>query len=120
MQLRRSALTVSAASILAFTANAAELPKTLAVTAYDVGSSGYSQAVAVGSAFKNNYGVTMRVLPGKNDVSRTIPLREGKVDFSFTGVGTILAQEGVEAFGGAAGGPQRDRGRVSALGGNCP
>src|SRR3546814_19161194 len=114
MQLRRSALTVSAASILAFTANAAELPKTLAVTAYDVGSSGYSQAVAVGSAFKNNYGVTMRVRPGKTEVSRTIPLREGTVDFTFTGVGTLLAQQSVEDVGGGDWGTPRVRMHLSS------
>lgn len=119
MQLHRLTLAVSAASLLAYPANAADLPKTLAVTAYDVGSSGYSQAVAVGSAFKNSYGVTLRVLPGKNDISRTIPLREGKVDFSFNGVGTILAQEGVEAFGGADWGPQRVRMMLASVGGNC-
>src|SRR3546814_20257615 len=117
MQLRRSALTVSAASILAFTANAAELPKTLAVTAYDVGSSGYSQAVAVGSAFKNNYGVTMRVLPGKNDVSRTIPLREGKADLPFNGRGTILAPGGGGAFGRAVWGPPSVRTELASTGG---
>lgn len=119
MQLHRLTLAVSATTLLAYAANAADLPKTLAVTAYDVGSSGYSQAVAVGSAFKNSYGVTLRVLPGKNDISRTIPLREGKVDFSFNGVGTILAQEGVEAFGGADWGPQRVRMMLASVGGNC-
>src|SRR3546814_8967042 len=56
---------------------------------------------------------------GKNDLSRTIPLREGKVDFSFNGVGTILAQEGVEAFGGADWGPQRVRMMLASIGGNC-
>src|SRR3546814_12859264 len=56
---------------------------------------------------------------GKNDVSRTVPRREGKVDFSFNGVGTILAQEGVEAFGGADWGPQRVRMMLASIGGNC-
>ena len=48
----------------------AELPKKVMLTAYGVGTSGYSQAVALGAALKNNAGVTMRVLPGKNDLSR--------------------------------------------------
>jgi TRAP transporter TAXI family solute receptor len=98
---------------------AAELPKNLAVTAYDVGSSGYSQAVAVGAAFKNNLGTTLRVLPGKNDVSRTVPLREGKVDFSFNGIGTYFGQEGVDVFGGRDWGPQEFRVLLMSMGDNC-
>jgi len=118
MNARTIALPI-AGLLLATAANAAELPKTLAVTAYDVGSSGYSQAVAVGSAFKNNYGVTMRVLPGKNDVSRFVPLRDGKVDFSFNSSGTVFAQEGVDVFGTADWGPQRVRLMLSSMGDNC-
>src|SRR3546814_5761770 len=52
-------------------------------------------------------GVTLRVLPGKNDGSRTVPLREGKVPFSANGVGgTYMAQEGMYEFGGKDWGPQ--------------
>src|SRR3546814_9710620 len=98
---------------------APELPETIAFTAYDVGSSGYSQAVAVGAAFKNNYGVTVRVLPGKNDVSRMVPLREGKVAFSFNGIGTYFSQEGVDVFGTQDWGPQEVRILLGALGNNC-
>jgi uncharacterized protein len=83
------------------------LPDTLAWSAYDVGSGGYNQAVAIGNAFKQKYGVNLRVLPGKNDVSRTLPLREGKVQFSANGVGgSYMAQEGVYDFGKANWGPQ--------------
>ena len=113
-----AATTVLAAAGSAFAAGP-ELPKSIAVTAYDVGSSGYSQAVAVGAAFKNNYGVTLRVLPGKNDVSRTVPLREGKVDFSFNGIGTYYSQEGVDVFGTKDWGPQEARILLMSMGDNC-
>ena len=96
------------------------LPPTIAWTAYGVGSAGYNQAVAIGSALKNRLGVTLRVLPGKNDISRQIPLREGKVQFSATGIGgSFMAQEGVFDFGTRAWGPQpvrmllHNRGRVN-------
>lgn len=83
------------------------LPDTLAWSAYDVGSGGYNQAVAIGNAFKQKYGVNLRVLPGKNDVSRTLPLREGKVQFSANGVGgSYMAQEGFYDFGTPNWGPQ--------------
>jgi TRAP transporter TAXI family solute receptor len=84
-----------------------DLPSQLAWTAYDTGSAGYNQAVAIGSALKNQAGVDLRVLPGKNDVARTVPLRQGKVHFSATGVGgSFMAQEGVFEFGSKEWGPQ--------------
>src|SRR5690606_33993912 len=84
-----------------------ELPRTIAWSAYDVGSAGYNQAVAIGNALKNAYGINLRVLPGKNDISRNLVLREGKVQFSATGVGgAYLAQEGVFEFGVRSWGPQ--------------
>jgi TRAP transporter TAXI family solute receptor len=87
-----------------------KLPGTLTWTAYDVGSGGYNQAVAIGTALKNKLGVDLRVLPGKNDVSRNIPLRDGRVPFSANGVGgSYLAQEGVYEFGARDWGPQAVR-----------
>ena len=89
----------------------AGLPATLAWSAYDVGSGGYNQAVAIGNALKQRYGVNLRVLPGKSDVSRTLPVREGQVQFSANGVGgSYLAQEGVFEFGARSWGPQPIRG----------
>jgi TRAP transporter TAXI family solute receptor len=88
-------------------AQEAKLPNPLAWTAYDVGSAGYNQSVAIGKALKDAHGVDLRVLPGKNDISRQVPLREKKVDFSATGVGAAyLAQEGVFEFGAKDWGPQ--------------
>lgn len=113
--MRRFALsTLTAVAALALSgaagihdARAQKLPDQLTWTAYDVGSGGYNQAVAIGNALKNKHGVTLRVLPGKNDVSRTVPLREGKAPFSANGVGgTYMAQEGMYEFGGKDWGPQ--------------
>jgi TRAP transporter TAXI family solute receptor len=108
-----STLVVVTLAALAFAqalAAPASLPATLAWSAYDVGSAGYNQAVAIGNALKHEYKVSLRVLPGKNDVSRALPLREGKVQFSATGVGgSYLAQEGVFEFGGKQWGPQAVR-----------
>ncbi len=103
------AAALSAASILVSWPAAAQsgLPATLAWTAYDVGSGGYNQSVAIGNALKQKYNVSLRVLPGKNDISRTLPLRDGKVQFSANGVGgSYLAQEGVYEFGAKDWGPQ--------------
>ena len=87
-----------------------ELPKQLNWTAYDTGSAGYNQAVAIGAALQDATGTNLRVLPGKNDVSRTEPLRQGRVEFSATGVGgSFMAQEGVFDFGAENWGPQAVR-----------
>lgn len=103
-----AAAALLAAPTLAFAQ--VKLPETVTWTAYDVGSGGYNQAVAIGNALKNKYQVNLRVLPGKNDVSRNIPLRDGKVPFSANGVGgSYLAQEGVYEFGGPDWGPQAVR-----------
>ncbi|MEL7139881.1 MAG: C4-dicarboxylate ABC transporter, partial [Pseudomonadota bacterium] len=110
----RFAISASAlAAALAFGAGTAvagsdiKLPGQLAWTAYGTGSAGYNQSVAIGSALKNAAGVNLRVLPGKNDVARSEPLRQGKVQFSATGVGgSFMAQEGVFQFGAENWGPQ--------------
>lgn len=83
------------------------LPKQLAWTAYGTGSAGYNQAVAIGAALQEATGVNLRVLPGKNDIARTEPLRQGKVQFSATGVGgSFMAQEAVFQFAADNWGPQ--------------
>lgn len=107
---------VLAGALAIGSAGAADLPKSMAWTAYDVGSAGYNQAVAIGKAFKEKYGVDLRVLPGKNDISRMIPLRERKVQFSANGVGTYFGQEGVLDFEKADWGPQELRVVLSAKG----
>ena len=85
----------------------AKLPATLAWSAYGVGSAGYNQAVGIGNALKQKYNVSLRVLPGKNDVSRDLPLRNGQVQFTANGVGgAYFAQEGTYDFGAKSWGPQ--------------
>jgi TRAP transporter TAXI family solute receptor len=110
--LRASLILAMAIPLPAF-AQSIKLPETLTWTAYDVGSGGYNQAVAIGNALKHRLGVNLRVLPGKNDVSRNVPLRDGRVPFSANGVGgSYLAQEGVFEFGASAWGPQPVRSLV--------
>ena len=103
-----------AATLLCVSAPASaqvKLPSTLAWSAYDVGSAGYNQSVGIGNALKQKYNVSLRVLPGKNDVSRNLPIREGQVQFSANGVGgAYLAMEGVFEFGAPSWGPQPVRG----------
>lgn len=82
-----------------------DLPKAMAWSAYNLGSTGYNQAVAIGKVLKNSYGTTLRVVPGKNDVSRLLPLMKKRVQFSANGSATYFAQEGVQQFASPKWGP---------------
>ena len=83
-----------------------QLPKTITWTAYDVGGTGYIHSTAIANAFKQKYGVTMRVIPAGTDVARIAPLLQGTVDFCATGSGSWLAFEGLEEFSSVEWGPQ--------------
>lgn len=110
MKVLFSAVAVMGLSGSMVAAQDIDLPKQLSWTAYGTGSAGYNQAVAIGAALQDATGVNLRVLPGKNDVSRTEPLRQGRVQFSATGVGgSFMAQEGVFDFGAENWGPQSVR-----------
>ncbi len=108
--LKKSLITsalILSVSVPAAVAADFKLPKQLAWTAYGTGSAGYNQSVAIGAALQEATGTNLRVLPGKNDIARTEPVRQGKVQFSANGVGgSFMAQEGVFQFGAKNWGPQ--------------
>lgn len=83
-----------------------ELPGTMVWSAYPTGTSGYSQAVAIGNVLQNEYNINLRVIPGRNDVSRLAPLRADRVNFSAGGSEAVYAQEGMLNFGSVDWGPQ--------------
>ncbi len=113
-------------SVTAFTfwvsAHAAEnpgLPRTIAWSAYPTGTGGYSQAVAIGSIMRREYGVNLRVIPGRNDVSRLATLLAGRVHFSAGGSEAVYAQEGVLNFASRIWGPQPLRALLSNFSESC-
>lgn len=96
-----------------------ELPRQMSWTAYDTGSAGFNQAVAIGGELQKATGTSLRILPGKNDVSRTQPLRQRRVEFSATGIGgSFMAQEGAFEFGEKNWGPQPLRVLLANFGGD--
>ncbi len=96
-----------------------KLPGTVSWTAYNVGSTGYSQAVAIGKTLQDAYGTTLRVVPAKNDVSRVVPVIKGQIDFSAAGSGVFYAVEGVLGWAKPELGPQPLQLVMSASGKNC-
>ncbi|MEH6643462.1 TAXI family TRAP transporter solute-binding subunit [Vreelandella glaciei] len=93
-------------STTTFAQTAEDLPSVVTWSAYGPGSSGHAQAVAMGAALQNNLGTTLRILPGQNDVSRMVPLRDDRVMFSAAGIASFFAQEGLNDFGTPNWGPQ--------------
>ncbi len=89
------------------TAQDVKLPSTIAWSAYNTGTTGYNQSVAIGKTLKDKYGVSLRVVPGKNDISRMGPLRTDKVQFVANGGGTFFGSEGVFNFANPEWGPQK-------------
>jgi TRAP transporter TAXI family solute receptor len=101
-----SVLTLTLLSALGcFAQEHSKLPGTMAWSAYNLGTTGYNQAVAIAKMLKDRHAVTLRVIPAKNDVSRLLPLRVKRVHFSANGVSTYLAQEGVFQFSSRKWGP---------------
>lgn len=106
--LKRSLLAVALATTpaLALSADNVNLPDTLGMTAYGTSSAGYSQMVAIGNLLQNEYDVSLRILPGENDVSRMTPLKTGRVPVCACGIAAYYGSEGVLMFAGEDWGPQ--------------
>ena len=115
-----TATAVAAGLSMASSAMAAEvmLPKKVSWTAYGTTASGYAQSVAIGNAIKKAYGTTLRIIPGKNDVSRMAPLRDKRADFCACGIAVYFGQEGVLLFASKEWGPQPLRVVMTAIGTN--
>lgn len=96
------------AAILATGAAAAEeieLPNLISWTAYGTTSSGYAQSVGLGNMLKEKYDVDLRIIPGKNDVSRMLPLKAGQAEICACGIASYFGQEGVFMFADDSWGP---------------
>jgi len=102
-----------------FAADDVQFPKTIAWSAYPTGTGGYSQAVAIGNILQRQYAVNLRVIPGRNDVSRLATLRAGRVHFSAGGSEAVYAQEGILNFASKIWGPQPIRALMSNYSDSC-
>lgn len=100
------AMLVAALAAGSAAAQAPALPSSLTLTAYDTGSNGFNQAVAIGGMLKQRYSTDVRVLPAGNDIARLAPLKAGRANASAMGIGTFFAQEGVFEFAARDWGPQ--------------
>lgn len=82
------------------------LPDQMTWTAYGSNTSGYAQAIAIGNMLNNREDTRLYVKPGRNDVSRMIPLKYGKAGYCMCGITSYFASEGVAMFSNKRWGPQ--------------
>ncbi|MBU1209108.1 MAG: TAXI family TRAP transporter solute-binding subunit [Proteobacteria bacterium] len=87
-------------------ATAADLPKMMTWTAYDIGSSGYMMAGYIGESLWEKYKIKVRIIPAGTDLPRVYPLRLKDADFAFHGVGSFFMQEGLHDYSTMEWGPQ--------------
>lgn len=108
--IRRSVVASAVVALLSCgSAFAQAVPKEMAWTAYDTGSSGFNIAVAIGQQFKQAYSSDVRILPSGNDTGRLSPVKANRAILSQMGIGVYFAQEGIFEFGTRSWGPQPSR-----------
>ncbi|MDA4847850.1 TAXI family TRAP transporter solute-binding subunit [Hoeflea poritis] len=106
MNLKLTALALIAMTT-SVSAKDVNLPQDLSWTAFGTTSSGYAQSVGIGQMLDAKYNVSLRIIPGENDVARMIPLQRGQSDICACGIASYFAQEGVLMFADKDWGPQR-------------
>lgn len=109
---RKRLLATGAAAALATAglATAAELPKTMSWTSYDVGSAGYAEASAIADAFGKKYDVRVRIRPSGSSIGRLQPVVDAKAGYGFLATEAFFAAEGIHDFADRRWGPQDLRG----------
>ena len=104
----RFMLIAAAAAVMAVgpaIADEVKLPNQISWTAYGTTSSGYAQSVGLGNMLKSKYDADLRIIPGKNDVSRMLPLKANQAEICACGIAAYFGQEGVFMFANERWGP---------------
>lgn len=92
--------------MVSFSIQAAELPKMMTWTAYDVGSSGYMQVGFISESLWEKYKIKIRIIPAGTDLPRVYPLRLKDAEVAFHGIGSYFMQEGLYDYSTMDWGPQ--------------
>ena len=82
------------------------LPSRMVWTAYDLGSSGYAEAVGIANAFRKRFDTRVRVMPSITSIGRMLPLVTGKASYGFLANEAYFAAEGTYDFASLQWGPQ--------------
>lgn len=102
---RRTALG-AIASAIASPAIAQKLPDNSVWTAYDLGSSGYTEASAIAEAMMKNSAIKVRIVPSGTSIGRLLPLKQGRATYGYLANELYFASEGLYDFAAPSWGPQ--------------
>lgn len=100
-------------------AQEAQLPPVMVWSAYDLGSSGYTEASSIANALQEKFETRVRIVPSGTSIGRLLPMLTGKVDYGFLANETFFASEGLFDFANQSWGPQDIRvllGRPATVG----
>ncbi len=103
---------LAAAALAFFAANAQaqdldiDLPGSMTWTCWSQGTGSYNLAVSIGTTVKEKLGTNIQFIPAQTDLARQLPLKQGRVNFSCSGGGSYLSQEGLADFAVPEWGPQ--------------
>lgn len=103
--LRHSLAALAALSLTAGAA-AADLPRTMIWSAYDVGSSGYTEASAIADGLMRQSDARVRIMPSGTSIGRLLPMKTGRVSYGFLANEVYFAAEALYEFSTQEWGPQ--------------
>jgi TRAP transporter TAXI family solute receptor len=106
MVTRREVLVGSSAALLAAGTAQAKLPSTSVWTAYDLGSSGYTEASSIADSIMKKQSMRVRIVPSGTSIGRLLPLRQGRANYGFLANELYFAAEATYDFAVPSWGPQ--------------
>ena len=113
----------AAATALAMAAGggalAADLPRSMVWSSYDLGSAGHTEATGMANALQSAYKTRIRIVPSGTSIGRMLPMVTGRVNYGFLGNEAFFSSEATFDFAAKQWGPQDIRvlmGRPSPIG----
>ena len=118
--LVRTAITAVIATGMSYgAAIAAELPRSMVWSSYDLGSAGHTEASGMANALQTHYDTRIRIVPSGTSIGRMLPMVTGRVRYGFLGNEAFFSSEATYDFAAKQWGPQDVRvlmGRPSPIG----
>lgn len=106
-------------SVTAPAADDIKLPASMVWSAYDLGSSGYTDASGMANALQTKYKTRIRIVPSGTSIGRLLPMVTGRIQYGYLGNEAYFATEASYDFAAKQWGPQDLRallGRPSPIG----
>ena len=83
-----------------------KLPKSMIWSAYDLGSSGYTEASGMANGIQKKFKTRIRIVPAGTSIGRLLPMTTGRVRYGFLANEVFFATEASFDFADQSWGPQ--------------